>query len=171
MKLVRHISTFAFFITRIIAVFYILTVLHLLVSVLFKLSTFKVLENNRFAITYPFTSKNFLLGSENSSVYIFEMVSVLFFYGIFFWLLGNVFKTFRQQKLFTEQGIKYLKWFYVFNLLICPVLFLCLSVYSIEDYPYTIMMIAHGIVGIFALFIAAIFQQGVKLQKDQDLYI
>ena len=171
MKLVRHISAFAFYITRVISFFYLLTALHLLVSVVFKLSSFKPLENNRFAICYPFTSKHFLIGSDNSALYIIEMVSIIVFYGIFFWLLGYVFKTFRQQKLFTEQGIRHLKWFYVFNLLLCPVTFLILSIYSKEDYPYVAMIIAHGIVGIFALFISAIFQQGVNLQKDQDLYI
>ena len=171
MKLVRLISIVAFYLTRILSVGYILTALHLLVSVVFNLSTFKLLENGRFAICYPFTSKYFLLGSSYTVAYIAEMTLLIAFYGAFFWLLSNVFKTFRQKKLFTTQGIHNLKLFYITNLIICPVLFIILSLYSKEDYPYMVMSIAHAIMGIFALFIAAIFQQGVSLQNDQDLII
>lgn len=171
MKLVRLISTIAFYLTRILSIGYILTALHLVVSVVFGLSGLKHLESNRFALCYPFTDKYFLLGSEFTAAYITEMALLLAFYGAFFWLLSNVFKTFRQQKLFTAQGIHNLKLFYVANLVICPLLFLILSMLSTEDYPYTMMVIAHGIMGIFALFIAAIFQQGVSLQNDQDLII
>lgn len=171
MKLVRFISTVAFYLTRILAAGYILTALHLVVSVVFDLSTLKHLEKGRFAICYPFTDKYFLLGSSFTAAYVIEMVLLIAFYGIFFWLLSNVFYTFRQTRLFTAQGIHNLKLFYVINLHVCPVLFLILSVYSTEDYPYLIMTSAHGIMGIFALFIAAIFQQGVSLQNDQDLII
>lgn len=171
MKLVRIISAIAFYLTRIMAAVYLLTAIHLFISVVFKLPTLKLLENNRFAITYPFTAKNYLLGSAYTASYITEMILLIAFYSAFFWLLGNVFKTFRQKKLFTVQGVRQLKWFYITNLIVCPALFLILSIYSIEDYPYMVMIIAHGIVGIFALFIAAIFEQGVNLQNDQDLII
>ncbi len=171
MKLVRVISTIGFYLTKIIAIGYIATAFHVLSSAVLKLSTFKLLENNRFAIYYPFTSKNFLLGSENTTVYIFEMVTLLLFYGIFFWLLGNVFKTFRQKKLFTLQGVKHLKWVYVFNIFICPILFALLIAISVEDIPYLPLLFAHVIIGTFALFLVAIFEQGLNLQNDQDLYI
>ena len=171
MKLVRFISAIAFYLTRILSAGYILTALHLMFSVVLDLSCLKHLENGRFAICSPFTEKHFLLGSSFTAAYVIEMVLLIAFYGAFFWLLSNVFKTFRQTKLFTPQGIHNLKLFYVSNLLICPVLFLILSVYSSEDYPYMIMTSAHGIMGVFALFIAAIFKQGVSLQNDQDLII
>jgi hypothetical protein len=171
MKLVRIIAAIGLYLTRIISIGYVITALYVLCSVILKLPSFRVLENKRFAIDYPFTSKHFLLGSENTATYIFEMIAVIIFYGVFFWLLSNVFKTFRQQKLFTTQGVKHLKWFYAFNLFICPVLFTILSFYSMEDYPYVPMIIAHVILGIFAVFLAAIFEQGLKLQNDQDLYI
>jgi hypothetical protein len=171
MKLVRVISAFAYYISRAVAILYLLTVVHLTVSVLFKLSTLKLLNQGRFAITYPFSSKNFLLGSAYNFNYIMEMSLLIAFYCFFFWLLGNVFQTFRQKKLFTVWGIIRLKWFYLINLLFCPVLFIILSLISTEDYPYMVMCIAHGIMGIFAFFIAAIFEQGVNLQNDQDLII
>jgi hypothetical protein len=171
MKLVRLISTIAFYLSRILSAGYMLTTLHLVVSVAFGLSSVKHLENGRFAICYPFTDKPFLLGSAFTVAYISEMALLISFYSAFFWLLSNVFKTFRQQKLFTAPGIHRLKLFYIANLIICPVLFFILSLISTEDYPYAMMVTAHGIMGIFALFIAAIFQQGLNLQNDQDLII
>lgn len=171
MKLVRFISTITFYLSRIISAGYFLTTLHLLASIVFGLSTFKLLENGRFAICYPFTDKYFLLGSSYTVGYITEMVLIIAFYGTFFWLLSNVFRTFRQKRLFTVRGIQNLKLFYLTNLIICPILFLLLSQFSTEDLPYTILVIAHCIMGIFALFIAAIFRQGVSLQNDQDLII
>ena len=171
MKLVRIISAIAFYLTRILSAGYLVTALHLLLSAVFKLSTFKLLPGNRFVIYYPFSSKPFLLGSAFTVSYVAEMFLLILFYGAFFWLLSNIFKTFRQTRLFTSKGILYLKQFYITNLVICPVLFLTLSMYSTEDYPYGVIGTAHGIMGIFALFIAAIFQQGVNLQNDQDLII
>ncbi len=171
MKLVRFISAILFFLARILAIGYIVTTLHLLFSVVFKLPTFKILENNRFAIYYPFTEKKFLLGSDYSFNYITEMVLIIAFYGLFFWMLGSVFQTFRKQPLFTKQGIRNLKSFFVINLVISPLLFGFLSVFSIEDMPFFPMIIAHGIIGVFAYFLTAIFNEGVGLQNEQDLYI
>jgi len=171
MKLVRLISAVAFYLTRILSAGYLLTALHLLLSAVFKLPSFKLLPANRFVIYYPLSNKPFLLGSAFTRSYVAEMFLLILFYSIFFWLLSNIFKTFRQTRLFTVKGVLHLKQFYITNLLICPMLFLILSMYSTEDYPYGVMGTAHGIMGIFALFIAAIFQQGVNLQNDQDLII
>nr|WP_294936958.1 DUF2975 domain-containing protein [uncultured Flavobacterium sp.] len=171
MKLVRIISTILFFLSRILAIAYILTALHLFVSVVFKLPTFELMENNRFVIQYPFTEKSFLLGSEYTFSYVTEMVLIIAFYGLFFWLLGNVFQTFRQVPLFTKQGIRNLKLFYITNLVVSPILFGLLSGFSNEDMPFLAMIVAHAIIGIFAYFLMAIFNEGVGLQNEQDLYI
>lgn len=171
MKLVRFISAILFYLARILAIGYLVTALHLFISVVFKLSTFKILENNRFAIYYPFTEKKFLLGSEYTFSYVTEMVSILAFYGLFFWMLGSVFQTFRKKPLFTKQGIRNLKGFVVINLVISPLLFGFLSLFSNEDMPFFPMIIAHGIIGVFAYFLTAIFKEGVGLQNEQDLYI
>lgn len=171
MKLTRIIAAIGFYIARIIAWLYVATGFYILISVVLKLPSLKFLANNRFAICYPFTSKYFILGSAFNFMYITEMVLLILFYGLFFWLLSNVFKTFRQKKLFTVAGVNNLKSFYIFNLFVCPVIFLFLLCFSTEDYPYIAMIIAHGIMGIFAVFIAAIFSQGVHLQQDQDLFI
>jgi hypothetical protein len=171
MKLVRIISTILFYLARILAIGYFLTVAHLIVSVVFKLSSFRVLEHNRFAIYYPFTDKKFLLGSEYTFLYITEMVSIIGFYGLFFWFLGSVFHTFRQNPLFTKKGIQNLKAFCIINLVVSPLLFGFLNTFSNEDMPFFAMIVAHAIIGVFVYFLLAIFKEGVGLQNEQDLYI
>ena len=171
MKLTRIIATIGLFLSRIISIIYFASGLLLMSSIIFKLPTLKHLPGNDFIILYPFTSQTFLLGSEFSGRYISEMVLIILFYGSFFLLLSNVFKTFRQKKLFTAQGVKNLKLFYIINLFVCPVLFTILSIYSIEDYPYFAIIIGHVILGVLVFFIAAIFEQGLNLQHDQDLFI
>lgn len=171
MKPTRIIATILFYLTRILAAGYLFTSMYILFSSSLKLSSFKLLENNRFAITYPFTDKNFLLGSENTIQYIAEMAISIGFYGVFFYLLSTVFNTFMQQRLFTFQGVKNLKRFYFFNLFITPVVLGVIATISIEDLPYVGLIVAHFIIGIFALFLEAIFRQGVNLQNEQDLFI
>jgi len=171
MKTTRIISVLLFYFVRIISFFYLATTIHIVLSTIFKLSSLKFLENNRFAVCYPFTEKHFILGSEYTFSYITEMITILTFYSIFFYLLSNVFKTFKQTKLFTYQGVLNLKRFYIINLIIAPLFLIIVSINSGEDYPYFAIIAAHCIIGIFAFFIASIFQQGVNLQTDQDLII
>ena len=171
MKFVKYLSIPAFYLTRGLSIVYALTSIYVILSIVLKLPTYELLDADGFSINYPFVGKPFLLGSSNSFAYITEMISLVSFYAAFFCLLSYIFKVFRQDKLFTEESISYLKRFYMVNLILCPILFIVLSVYSIENLPYFLMAMAHIIMGIFVLFIAAIFEQGVHLQKDQDLYI
>ena len=149
----------------------LITAIYTLLNCVFEGPFFEMLEQNRFAINFPFTNQHFLLGSEYSLRYVSEMVLGITLYGVFFWLLGNVFKAFKQERLFTKSGLGYLKQFYLFNLLLYPVAVVIWSVISIEDFPFFAMIIAHAIMGIFIYFMAAIFAQGVNLQNEQDLYI
>ena len=171
MKLVRVIASFLFVIVKIVAVFYLITAIYALVNCAFKGPFFEKMEQNRFAINFPFTKQHFLLGSEYTVAYVAEMVLGLSLYGLFFWVLSNVFKTFKQERLFTKEGLKNLKCFYQFNLLLYPIAIIIWSLFSIEDFPFFAMIVAHAIMGIFIFFMAAIFQQGVNLQNEQDLYI
>ncbi|MGX7668459.1 DUF2975 domain-containing protein [Flavobacterium pedocola] len=171
MKVVRIIASFLYVLVRIAAFFYLLTAIYALINCVFEGPFFEKMENNRFAINLAFTNQHFLLGSEYTLAYVAEMVLGLALYGLFFWVLSNVFKTFKQERLFTREGLKNLKQFYQFNLLLYPVAIIIWSLFSIEDFPFFAMIVAHAIMGIFIFFMAAIFQQGVNLQNEQDLYI
>lgn len=171
MKLVRIIASFLFVIARITSFFYLVTAIYALVNCVFEGPFFERIEINRFAINFPFTRQHFLLGSEYTLEYVSEMVLGLALYGVFFLVLSNVFNAFRQERLFTKNGLKNLKQFYQFNLLLYPFLAIIWSLFSIEDFPFFAMIVAHAIMGIFIFFMAAIFEKGVNLQNEQDLYI
>ena len=129
-------------------------------------------EGQRFAVCYPFTQTPFLNGDNNWGYILFGFLLHLFFYGLFFWIVSNVFKVFFQPKLFTENGVKQLKYFYLINMFIPPILALMAKIVMgrIEE-GLDIVAVIHFILGVFAYFLAAIFKQGLKLQKEQDLFI
>jgi hypothetical protein len=125
------------------------------------------LPGERFTISYPFSHTAFLIGDfEASSIVI--MLSALAGYGLFTWLLGNIFKVFRNEKLFTRQGVKALALFYRvnFGLPILAVLMAWLAGFELKD--FIMLAVLHGVIGIFAWFLANIFEQGVALQDEQD---
>jgi hypothetical protein len=124
--------------------------------------------SNRYIINFPFTQQPFLTGINDLWSNIISMLTFLL-YACFFWLLSDVFKTFRQPKLFTHSGVTRLKRFYVGNLSV-PLLMLLVLVVSGEQLAGLIpVTFLHMILGIFAFFMAAIFQQGLLLQEEQDL--
>lgn len=171
MKLVKITASVFYYLVRVIAIGYLVTAFYTLIICTLKGPFFEKLENNRFAINFPFTSKHFLLGSEFTIKYVAEMVFGIALYGVFFYLLSGVFNAFKQKRLFTHFGIKNLKRFYIFNLLVYPVFTIIWSAISVEDFPFFGMVVAHLIMGIFIFFINAIFEQGVQLQDEQDLFI
>ncbi|WP_229738691.1 DUF2975 domain-containing protein [Parapedobacter pyrenivorans] len=128
-------------------------------------------EENLLHIFYPFTSKPFLI-VENTPLYIiFSFFLPLGLYSIFFWLVSNVFGAFLQSPLFTSQNVVHLKRFYGFNLIV-PALATVIASFFVPVEDFIIALIAlHLILGVFIYFFAEIFNQGIGLQKEQDLYI
>ncbi len=171
MKSVKIIASVLYYLFKILALGYLVTALYTLINCSFQAPFFEKLENNRFAVNFPFSSKHFLLGSEFTTQYVSEMVLGIALYGAFFCVLSDVFNAFKQEKLFTHFGIKKLKRFYIFNLIIYPVFAIIWSVITVEDFPFLAMIVAHLIMGLFIFFMNAIFEQGVKLQNEQDLFI
>lgn len=171
MRSVKIISSVLYYLFKFVAIGYLATAFYTLVNCIFQAPFFEKIENNRFAINFPFSSKHFLLGSEFTTEYVAEMVLGITLYGVFFLVLSGVFNAFKQQKMFTHFGIKNLKQFYIFNLFVYPVSVIIWSVITVEDFPFLAMIIAHLIMGLFVFFMNAIFEQGVKLQNEQDLFI
>jgi hypothetical protein len=172
MKSVRLISQVLFYVTRLLSILYAAIFLHAFIAIIFKTGHYNITANgNRFEIYYPFTSKPFLLGDNHTTYILFDFLLLLISYGLFFLLLSNVFNGFAQPKLFTKKGYKYLRWFYLCNLLIPLVILLLLSIFYIVSSEATIIVLLHMVAGIFAWFLAVIFRQGLQLQNEQDLFI
>jgi len=166
----RIVATALYYLTRILAIAYFATAASATISFLSGAALRYTTDDKYFEVLFPFTSQPFLRG-DNSTWYIIEMVAFLFLYGLFFWLVGNIFKTFREKKLLTVKGIRRLKIFYLLNFLV-PLPFLVLHLaFSYEVSIIVILTVLHAVVGVFAYFMAAIFRQGLKLQNEQDLFI
>jgi hypothetical protein len=125
-------------------------------------------QNGEFVVYWPFTQTPFLLGDYNNA-YLVPTLLTVGFYVVFFLLLGSVFDTFRQTKLFVPSSVARLKRFYLFNFLM-PILIVAASViYAGSTNDYLMIALLHAILGVFTLFMAAIFKQGLLLQEEQDL--
>ncbi len=171
MNNVKLVSKLLFYFTRFLAGFYFLMVTHSGIALLTEWSL-KFKENGKyFQVCFPFT-KTPVLNGDNNLPYIFlEFLIPLGLYGLFFLLLGNVFKVFFQQRLFTDTGVKHLKRFYLGNFIIPGVMVLLVSFIDEPDIDGIMVIVLHGIIGIFAFFLAAIFKQGLDLQNEKDLFI
>jgi len=172
MKNVRAISTLLFYLTRILAALYLITTFYSAISLLTEWSYIIKDEGRNFSILYPFSESAFLNGENTWSYKFFNFLMPLGFYGLFFLLVSNVFKVFMRTKLFTANGVKQLKWFYLANIILPPFTLLLASVFdgNVEE-GLTMVAMIHFILGIFSYFMAAIFRQGLQLQNEQDLYI
>lgn len=171
MKSVRIISSILYYLVMLFAVLYLVTGLYVIIARLFNVGAFAVVgEGKYFEIYYPFSKSAYLRG-DNNTFYIVEMILILLLYGIFFWSLANVFKSFRQQKIFTRSAVKRLTIFYLLNFIV-PLLFLLVHIAVKYEVDSTVMLVMlHGVLGVFAYFMTAIFKQGLKLQNEQDLFI
>jgi hypothetical protein len=175
MKNVRIVARILHLLSKAIAIVYLLSALYSLfvfaANELFSgFSWIEVTQQGRFTIMYPFTKTPFLLG-EYHFEFILMMLIAIAGYGVFGWLLGEVFKVFKQEKLFTENGVQALTVFYLANFIV-PVTVLFIS-FFLEGYfrDLVVFTMLHAVIGVFAYFMASIFNQGVLLQNDQDLTI
>lgn len=125
-------------------------------------------DGTRFEVFVPFTEKPLFLGFYNGW-YIAKMLMLIGSYGIFFWLLSNVFHTFKQTPLFTVQAVERLTAFTVANVLI-P-FSVAWGIFRNDGDAAVVIIALHLILGVFSYFMTAIFQQGLSLQREQDLII
>lgn len=171
MKTTYIVSKILFYVTRFLAIVYFALALYSILTLITGWSlTFK--DNGKyFQVCYPFTNHPLMLGDYNLPYIIFDFLSPLSLYGLFFLLISNVFKIFFQPKLFTQNGINHLRRFYLTNLILPSVVIFLASFFVSLDNEVSIFIVLHFMLGVFAYFLAAIFKQGLNLQNEQDLFI
>lgn len=170
-RTVRMVSRLLYGCTMMLAGGYMLTSLYVFAVVVLQTPELRVIDDGRrFAVMFPWTQVVFLRG-EYSMGQIGSMVLLLGCYGVFFYLLSAIFHTFRQQRWFTEQGLQSLRWFYWANLLAPSVVYVAHRLWWQVEEPAEILVVIHAVVGVLAFFLAAIVQQGLHLQNEQDLII
>jgi hypothetical protein len=172
MKNIKVISGFLYYITRFTAILYFLVILYALVSLTTQWSYITFDNGNYFSICYPFSETPFLNGENSWSYKIFNFIIPLSFYSVFFFLISNVFKGFKQPKLFTDYNVRQLHYFSFANIFIPLLIILLAKMFTetIEEGSGYVTVI-HFFIGIFSYFLSEIFKQGLHLQNEQDLYI
>jgi hypothetical protein len=174
MKLVRTLAHILYHIARIAAFFYLSTAAYATVILLLKGKDqpgwlpFHSLPDGSFQIYYPFTHTPFMQGDDTFSFMLIVLL-VTWGYGLFLWLLSGVFSAFRQKKLFVQKGVRRLSRFYIANLSIPVMILVAFALSGISISEIMFITLLHGVLGIFAFFMAAIFKQGLVLQEEQDL--
>ncbi|USD24719.1 DUF2975 domain-containing protein [Flagellimonas marinaquae] len=169
MKKTRVLSTILYAITRSLAWIYLVIALYGGFAWLTKTNIRT--EHTRAIINYPFSDVSFLILDNNWSYFLFAFLLPVSSYTLFFWLLSNVFKVFYREKLFTQPNVAHLKRFYAANL-IFPIVLVAFSSFFIEiDKGIFIIVALHLVLGVFIFIISEIFNQGLSLQNEQDLYI
>lgn len=168
---VKVVSKILYYISYILALGYLATTLYSVICLLTQRGIVPYGEGKYIHIMYPFTNEPFLNIDNNAPYVVFSFLLPLSLYSLFFWAASRVFKVFYQPRLFTSQNIVHLRRFYLLNMLV-PVFCAVLSGFFVQlESIVWGLVVVHLFLGIFAYFLAAIFRQGLQLQKEQDLFI
>jgi len=164
----KSLSTVLFYGNRLITIGYAVFMLLIIIALL--TNSYSVFGDNELHIQIPFTD-SFIKGKYAIETLI-GLLCFFIFYGSFFYILSLIFKTFSAEKLFTEEAIKYLKWFTILNLSL-PVIYIIVGVVLDTNIkPEDIIPgLLHVALGIFSAFIATIFRLGFTLQEENELTI
>ncbi len=155
----------------IIGFLYGITVLYSALSIMSGWNLTPYGDGKYLHINYPFTSHPFMNIDNNNSYFIFSFISPMAFYTLFFLFASKVFKVFYQPSLFTNDNLKHLKRFYLLNLLLPLPLMIISSIFTEIEATMWLLLVVHIILGVFTFLTSLIFQQGLKLQYEQDLFI
>lgn len=162
-KILLHLS-------RLLSCLYFIIFIYALISLVGRAGSVSVHDaNQQFTIYLPFTRIPFLLGFYNPLYIWLEFLPLFILYALFFLMLSYVFEAFTQNRLFTLRGYNYLRIFYWANLTVPVVVLLLAELLSEASFDAWNIVGLHVLLGIFIFFMAAIFNQGLKLQDEQDL--
>jgi len=165
----KSISSYSFYCSRIAAVGSIVLAIFILLS--FAFENYSIVDG-QFQIAIPFFSELYIKGLYAKTM-ILSIILIILFIGGFFYVLSLIFKSFKSEKLFTHNAIRHLNLFAVLNLLVFPILYMGIHFMIIKNSNFGSIhnFFLSIVLGIFALFIAAIFKRGLSVQKENDLTI
>lgn len=171
MKQTKIISKTLHYLCYVLAVGYLGTFIYSVFCLVTGFAT-KVYENGLYVhLQFPFTDRSFLITNNDHSYMVFSFLLPILLYGLFFLLSARLFKVFYQPRLFTTAHVAEARRFYLFNIFV-PLPLVIISSFFVEiENVIWVLIFVHFILGIFSLFFANIFTQGLQLQDEQDLYI
>ena len=150
-----------------------LVFIFILISLVFK--NYTLSGANEFSMEIPLTN-SFIKSNYTEitlSFFMTSMILFLLYYGVFFYLLRSIFKAFRSEKIiFTKKTLGFIRKFALLNIFLPPMGIL--AAYFIKnEIDFEIIMQGGLLVllGIFCLFVVAVFNEGILLQEETDLTI
>ncbi len=164
----KSVSTLLFYVSTIS--FWGYFIFTIILSILLITNQFTQENGDYFQVSIPFTGS--VIKGINHPLTLLAIIAFFLFYSAFFYLLTQLFKTFKAEKLFTENAIVFLKRFTILNLIV-PLLYLIIGAIATHHISTDDLIsgLLHVFLGIFAAFIAAIFKLGYRLQEENDLTI
>ena len=165
----KSLSHYLFYSIRVVTIVCILLLAFILHS--FVIGNFELI-GNRFQIKIPLFPKTYIEGFYQVNIITTITVTMVYF-TLFFYLLSNILKTFKASKLFTSKVIKELNYFAILNLVAGPILYLIIHfiIMNKSNYKDIFNLILSLLLGVFVLFITAIFKRGFYVQSENDLTI
>ncbi|MEY8020634.1 DUF2975 domain-containing protein [Muriicola sp. SD30] len=164
----KSLSFYLFYLSRIAAICSIILITYILGSL--ATGNFEIADK-QFQIALPLLPETFIKGFYESNIIATITLAMLFF-SVFFYLLSNILKTFKAEKLFTQKAIKQLNYFAILNLIIGPIIyFLIHFIMDKSNFNDVYNLLLSLLLGVFVLFIRAIFKKGYIVQHEQDLTI
>ncbi|TLP72906.1 DUF2975 domain-containing protein [Maribacter sp. ACAM166] len=164
----KSLSAIAFYLFRMISILILLLVIY--IDFAFITNNFAH-SNGRYRMDIPLTG-TFINGDYQFNTIL--TISLGLFFGVFFfYVLSNVFKALKGKIIFNKNIIYNLKLFTILNLIVGPVLYTLIHfpIMNKTDFRDLHNLILHLIFGMIALFLTHIFQNGYKVQLENDLTI
>lgn len=171
MRRTKIISKILFYLCRALALGYLLMIVYAVVCLLTGWNVRPGEEGTYVDILFPFSNSVFLIIDHTPAYIAFSFLLPLVLYSLFFWLASEVFKVFHQPRLFSSHNIVHLRRFYLFNVIIPGAAAILSRPFTTVEKDVWLLVVLHFFLGIFIYFLAAIFTQGLQLQKEQDLFI
>lgn len=171
MSSVKTLSAILFVVTRALCFFYAALALQAGIALATGWSLRLDEAQTRFYVLLPFTDISYLTGIYHLFYVIFGFLLPMALYSLFFGLLGNVFRAFLSSRLFTEKHVRDLRWFYRGNFVLPATVTVIFSLYDGVEGEILYLIGLHAVIGLLAFYMAAIYQQGLSLQQEQDLII
>jgi hypothetical protein len=165
----KSISTYLFHGIRTAAICCSILVLYIIISVAFD--NYKI-ENGRYIIPFPLISYFDIKGVYKPTIFT-AVILILLYISIFLYSLSLILKSFKSEVLFSSNSISNLNFFAVLNLLGFPIFYVVLRMVILKIPLLGGMhnFILSMILGVFVLFVSAIFKRGLKVQNENDLTI
>jgi|GEM_PF-1525949 len=165
----KSLSHYLFYLSRIAAFASIVLISFILISL--GIGNFEMVDN-QFQIALPFFSETYIKGFYKENIILTITLTMLFF-GFFFYVLSNILKTFKADRLFTSKAIRQLNYFAILNLIVGPILYFLIHFVIMDKSSFSDIynLFLSLILGLFVLFIVAVFKKGYNVQNENDLTI